>query len=290
MGKLIYRGNNSVSSVSEKTTEPYQPETSINPSEETIDARRDYFLSIKSISDFHYLDEDRIKKNLNAMFKEPVIVDLFISATNNKRFNLNAEILRVLGSKIKEREIIKWISSQQIPGTSIREMYLRYQKELIQKQRVYIGLEVVDPLDIDQKSIKLAERHIKAIKSLGFSLQENEIDDYIKNQKKSAAYQALEKLTSMTLKGKEVLIHGRFEISDDGDEFELTYIHPVSRFLNTNIYIRTIGIKKADVTYQKEYRKKIGKKLALNLYGEVFEPLDLEGGENQITLKVFGIY
>jgi len=174
---------------------------------EIIEEKKKRFSNVTSVS-FHFVDKDEIENFYNDTFREPTLESLVSEITGEITGEVKGGIPKVLESKIGGKDISKWISTLKLPETSLSGMFIKYQKEAIQRGEVTLGLE---ELDVELNELQKFDSALENIKkNFDFDLEPNTLETHRSKLRQKAAETTLTKLESAT---GWVLIEGKFLIS-----------------------------------------------------------------------------
>jgi hypothetical protein len=259
-----------------------------NRIERIIEDKRQKFLNIPSIS-FHYADDDQIKNFYNEYFKEPTIENLVSEITGEVSGEIKSSLPQILESHVGSQDISKWISTIKLPDVSLNGMFLRFQRETIKNNQVALGIEEVD---IELTELKAFEDAIKDFKNrFNFEIDETNLDTKRAQLKEKAAEKTLHKLEQAT---GWVLIEGKFKIENNEEFYRCTYHHPVNTYLSNQFGPVTISVLIPKNSLKEHikgnYALSVNRTIPLKIYGQVWQPLDIESNVMDLQLTPLAIY
>ncbi|MBU0516991.1 MAG: hypothetical protein KJ621_19725 [Proteobacteria bacterium] len=129
--------------------------------EEIIKEKRESIKKISSVS-FHFINLEEVESFYNDTFREPTIENLISEVTSDISGDLKVKVPPLLESRIGGKNLQKWISTIKLPDATPHGMFIRYQREAIEKGEVTLGLE---ELDIELKELQDFEAAIDNLNS-----------------------------------------------------------------------------------------------------------------------------
>jgi hypothetical protein len=253
-----------------------------------IENKKSKFLKIPNII-FHFADKDQITQIYNDYFKEPTIESFVSEITGEVGKEIKANIPQIMESQIGSKDSNKSVRKIKVPEITISYMFSRYQREIINKQEVALGIEEID---IELTDVEAFNSSIKEIENrFGLKFQDKELKNYRDQLKEKAAERTLTKLEQVP---DWVLIEGRFEITYENNYYKCTYLHPVSQYLTKQMKPITISVlipkEKLEPHISGNYAQSIGKSIRLRVYGHLWQPIDRHTGNLDLQLTPIAVY
>jgi hypothetical protein len=134
---------------------------------EKYQKKKQRFLDIPVVT-FHYIDEERIKNFYKDYFTEPTVETLVAKTMSEISGDTKANIPKILESKLGAKNLTELVSSMRFPEESISSMFLRYQREILNKNQVTLGLEEVELELSELEEFEKLVDNIKQKYDLGF--------------------------------------------------------------------------------------------------------------------------
>ncbi len=277
--------------IEEEEKEQEKEENFADLADKSESGRQQYFQALQQINDFNYANEISIREAFNGVFKESILINLIQEILVEDDPSARTKIRDIVGANAGSEEISKWVTEQVSTGASLEEMLSRLLEYLLEQRQVIVGLEVLDPKDIDAKHTEKLERELAAIQNrLKFTLQQDEVEQKRDELRRQSVHRIITKLSAEDLKGRQVLIYGKFKIERNDDNLVFRYRHPVSSLFGRRVSICTLGIPSSDLSPPKIFEKSIGSTMILRMYGEIFQPLNTTDKLCELTLRVIAIY
>lgn len=256
--------------------------------EEIIITKKQKFLDEPSIS-FHFANHEQIRDFYDQYFKEPTIESLVSEITGEVDGSVSGKIPQVIEAGISGKDISKWISNIKLPNLSSSEMFLRFQRETINKEQVTLGIEEVD---IELNGLRMFDENIKNFKRrFDLEFDETMINNKRVSLREKAAERTLSKLENVS---GWVLVEGKFKIDRDGDFYRFIYTHPVNKYLSEQIGPVTISIilsiKSFEENIKGNYAQSIGSSIPLKIYGKVWRPIDRVNKIWDMQINALAVY
>lgn len=256
--------------------------------ETIIRDKKQRFSNVSGVS-FHFVDKDDVEAFYNDTFREPTLESLITEITGEISAETKGGLPQVLESKIGGRDIRKWVSTLKLPETSLAGMFVKYQKEVIRRDEVTLGLE---ELDIELKELQEFDASIKNLdEAYGFVVNREAVETHRTALREKAAEKTLAKLESAA---GWVLIEGKFLIAQNENLYTCTLRHPVNEFLPGVPAPATISIflpgDRIEHRYSGNYAQSVGRVIPLRVFGKVWQPLDRNAGVWELQITPLAVY
>lgn len=267
---------------------PVQNQRTITPKEKVVDEKKKKFLDIPNII-FHFVNRDFIKDSYNIYFKEVITESVISEITNDTRGEIRGSIPNFIETKIGANDLKKLISNIRFPEISVNEMFLRYQKETIDRGQVILGLEEVD---IELTELQAFEDAVKNLR-VRFDLQIDE--SILDKQRLDLKRKAVERtLVNLEQASGLILIEGTFRIEVESNGYKCVYLHPVTKYLapQTNAITISVFIASDDLEphFIDNYAQSIGRTIPLKVYGHVWQPINRQDGVWDLKITPIVVY
>lgn len=257
--------------------------------EEAVDKKKLKFLNIPTIT-LHYANEEDINNIYNDYFNEPTIEKIISESAKELGGGVKGEASKVFGASIEGKDIRKLIQTMKIPDISIAEKFRRYQRETIENNQVYIGLDLVD---IDLTELNAFNRLVAELESkINMKLEDLKIENHRAILKEKAVDRTIIRLEDAT---GWILLDGKFKISPYLDDFyKCIYEHPVNEYINEKDNKITISMilnkqfLKSSVS--SNYAQSGEMLIPLKVYGNVWQPLNREEDVWDLQITPLAIY
>lgn len=255
---------------------------------EILQEKKERISNVTSVS-FHFIDKEEIKNFYNDTFQEPSIESLVSEITGELSGEIKTSLPKVLESKIGGRDISKWISTLKLPDTSLSGMFIKYQKEAIQRGEVSFGLE---ELDVELNELNKFNITIKNLNiDFNFKIPSDLLEKHRANLKQKAAETTLVKLESAT---GWIFIEGKFLIAKNENIYDCSLTHPVNEFLSQNSYdvkiMFSLPIDLIEPRYTSNYARSVGRMIPLRVFGKVWQPIDRRIDNWELQITPFAVY
>lgn len=255
---------------------------------EIIEEKKKRFSNVTSVS-FHFVDKNEIENFYNDTFREPTLESLVSEITGEISGEVKGSLPKILESKIGGRDVSKWISTIKLPETSLSGMFIKYQKEAIQRGEVTLGLE---ELDIELNELQKFDLNVENLKKdFGFDIEPRTLENHRSKLRQKAAEKTLTKLEKAT---GLVLIDSKFLISLKEKTYELSLTHPVNKFLPPNgkeiKILFSLPVESIESRYAGNYINSVGTMIPLRAFGKVWRPIDRNADVWELQITPFAIY
>ena len=270
-----------------KDRSPYSKSDKKNITE-IIKEKKERFSNVTSIS-FHFVDRSEVKNFYNDTFREPTFESLVSEITGEITGEVKGSLPKIIESKIGGKDINKWISKIKLPDTSLSGMFIKYQKEAIQRGEITIGLEELDVELNELQEFDLAVKNIK--ENFNFDIEHSNLKTHRSKLKQNAAKNTLTKLETAT---GWVLIEGKFLISKKDNMYDCSLTHPVNKFLPPDAkeikIMFSLPIESIESKYESNYKRSVGKMIPTRLLGKVWQPIDRNAGVWELQITPLAVY
>jgi hypothetical protein len=267
----------------------------IDPAKKPLSSKKATFLNIAAIS-FYYVNEEEITNHYNMNFREPTIENLIEKTINEKTDDIGTgvDVEAVLKSKMGGRNLRDFVRTIKLPETTVAEKFLRYQRFLLQENKVNYGF---DEIEIQLELLDRFKDDIEALSKKYYDVPfSNELIEEKKNQIKDKLVK--EALTQLEKINQYVLLSGKYvAVKDKNNNYRLIYDHPINEHLQqfpkvkvqiTALLERELIQKSFQVQLQTMSEK--SNKIPLKIFGKVLQPLDTNSDVWELIIVPFAIY
>jgi hypothetical protein len=154
---------------------------------------------------------------------------------------------------------------------------------------VTLGLEEVDIELSDLGAFADAIENLR--KRFGFDVEESALNRHKVQLKERAAERTITKLELAT---GWILVEGKFRILRQNGSYRCIYEHPVMEYLSDQsspiLISVTISEDSLEPSFKGNYARSIDRLIPLKIYGEVWQPIDIKNGINELELTPLAIY
>ncbi len=250
--------------------------------------KKERFSKVSGVS-FHYVDKDEVKGFYNDTFREPTFESLISEITGEVSAEIKGGLPKILESKIGGRDINKWISTIKLPETSLSGMFVKYQKEMIQRDEITLGLE---ELDIELKDLHEFNTSVEKLdEAFAFVVPSELVEEHRTKLREKAAEKTLAKLEAAS---GWVLMEGKFAIARSENLYICTLHHPVNEFLSEEAAPLTISIflpkDGIEQRYASNYARSVGKVIPLRVFGKVWQPVNRAASVWELQITPLAVY
>lgn len=294
-GSVVIGYFNKLNNIRRKKSKSNYVPTSHLPSQQQTDIslisyeEKRLFLDIPNV-DFDYADKNKISNFYNSYFKEKFRVKQVVSEkTTEYNGEAKGQIPTIIESTISDRDQNKLTSTLEPYDLSAEEMFLRYQRETVQKGQVTLGLEKVD---IDLSDLNSFDKIISELKTrFNFEVEEAQLESTRVSLRKKAAEKTILRLENTD---GYVLMQGKFKISGSDNLYKLTYDHPVNEYIavegnriSISIFVNKDAIESSAAG---NYAQAIGSSITIKVYGSVWKNVARKDDSWELRITPLAIY
>lgn len=265
--------------------------TGLDLKDNTIQSRKQYFASAAAREvgpSLHYVDDEQLRGNYYTEDSGMRATEMHVEVTQADTSGLVAELFNKFGGEIRRESIKKIIATLSSRKRPANEIYKNLLGRLV-NDRAIIGLEVIDPSDIDNRPLELLEEESKEMERKGWPVDEAALEQKKIQAKRQSVAKSLNNLSGLGSKDKEVLINGEFLITKaDSGEYTLTYEHPLSQYYNNTVRIVTLPIPKILSPFDNAYQD--GKFKDVSIYGKVHDLVNISNDRWNLGVEVIALH
>lgn len=260
-----------------------------------LEQKKQKFLATAAVS-FIYVDNEEITDFYNMTFKEPTVTEMVekLVETRSGEIVSGKAAETFLKSELAAENLQQYIKTIKLPETTLPEMFLRYQRHILENNVVRYGF---DEIEIRLEEISKFEDEVSDLEDkydVSFS-------EEVKEGKKQEIKRKLvdEFLAELEKVDQFVLVEGKYSITyENNKQFRLTYEHPINEHLTympqePKVLI-VCFLNKDDL--ESRYRTQLermaskGAAIPVNIFGKVFMPIDRGTNNWELIIIPFAIY
>lgn len=260
-----------------KSIEPQQAK--VISGSNTVITKKQKFLRLTAI-DFIYANEAQITNLHNCVMSQRFTTDT-IATEQTKELSVNAKAgidikaVANVGAEGGGKNSIKVTTTEKSLPTSPNAMFLNYQREMINRDQVILGLEDVDN-DIDSVDNGDLNELNQLVEILNTKFKCGVNEQQVVQKRSELTTKAIAS-TRLKLEQADdfVLIEGKFEINAEDDLYKCVYTHPISDLLTNEIIHIVFHLDKSSIVdnYKITFQNLVGRKTPLKVYGRVASAL-----------------
>lgn len=253
------------------------------------DKKKNKFINLSTIT-FHYVNHKQTEDLYNQFFKEPIIEKVISERTGETDEEVKGQLPNsIIAAGISNKDTRKWTSDMRVPELPLSGKFLRFQRESIKQSQVVLGLEEVD---IEDTELKAFQETIDTLKTrFGLELEQVLIEEKNNQLKAKAAERTLIKLENAT---GWILMEGKFKVQQEGDSYRFIYRHPVNDYISKGAgsvtFFISLPINSLEEDVKSNYALSVGSLIPLNIYGQVWRPIDRSQNTWDLQVKALAVY